>query len=102
MDKLQEALMDKPSIGGRLCPFCGRIAQNRHHIVFRSQGGGNGPTINVCGVGNASGCHGLLHQHRIHLRWNDDGYWEWKGTREPTKYSEALKLDGWERVHEYA
>lgn len=100
MDRLQADLMDKPSIGGSLCPFCGRLATNRHHIVFRSQGGGDGPTVNVCGFGNTSGCHGLLHQRRIHLRWGGD-HWEWIRTREPMKYSEALKLDGWERVHEY-
>lgn len=96
MDRLQADLMGRPSIETELCPFCGRPAQNRHHIVFRSQGGEHGPTVTVCGLGNTSGCHGMLHSRMLHLRWRDG--WEWLRTERPTKYQEALEMDGWKRL----
>ena len=93
MNLLEKALMDKPSIEQQYCPFCGRPATNRHHIVARSQGGTDGPTVTVCGMGNASGCHGLFHSHRLHLRYTDR--WEYLRTKEPTKYQTALNMEGW-------
>lgn len=95
MNNLQRELMDKPSIFRDRCPFCGNLTQNNHHIVPRSQGGHNGPTVSVCGMGNTGGCHGKLHQHRIHLRWNNG--WEWLET-EPMKYDKALEMDGWRKL----
>ena len=86
----------RPSIDSTFCPFCGTLATERHHIVYRSQGGTDLPTVSVCGHGNASGCHGLFHQHRLHLRWRDG--WEWLYTREPTKETVAQDLDGWRPV----
>ncbi len=88
--------MGRPSIDGGFCPFCGRPATNRHHIVPRSQGGADGPTVAVCGMGGLSGCHGLLHSHMLHLRWRDG--WEALRTDEPTKYERALAMDGWRRL----
>ena len=96
MNLLYEALMDKPSIEHEYCPFCGRPATNRHHIVPRSQGGHDGPTVTVCGMGNASGCHGEFHNRRLHLRYTDR--WEYLRTREPTKYQTALGMEGWRPV----
>lgn len=93
MNLLQKALMDAPSITTPICPFCGKPSTNRHHIVPRSQGGHDGPTIDVCGMGNASGCHGLLHAHKLHLRYRDG--WEYLETQEPVKYQTALSMDGW-------
>ena len=90
------ALMDKPSIEYPWCAFCGKPATNRHHIVFRSQGGTDGPTVTVCGFGNASGCHGKLHNHLLHLRFTDR--WEYLETDEPTKYEKALSMEGWKPV----
>lgn len=96
MNELDKELMCAPSINSMWCPFCGRIATQKHHIVHRSRGGTNGPTVNVCGLGNASGCHGKLHQHRLHLRYTDE--WEFLETEEPTKYQDALDMDGWQRL----
>ena len=93
MNQLQMALMGAPSIITACCPFCSGQLTNRHHIVPRSQGGTNGPTIDVCGMGNASGCHGKLHSHKLHLRYIDG--WQYLETDEPTKYQKALGMDGW-------
>ena len=93
MNLIQQALMSAPSIVTPVCPFCGRQAQNRHHIVPRSQGGRNGPTVDVCGMGNASGCHGKLHHHTLHVRYQDG--WQYLETKQPTKYQDALAMDGW-------
>lgn len=99
MNRHQRAMMALPSIelrrdGAIVCPFCGRPATNRHHIVPRSQGGHDGPTVAVCGLGNASGCHGMLHAHRLHLRPDGNGWWEWIAT-EPMKHEQALMRIGW-------
>lgn len=92
-------MMGAPSVEGDLCAFCGRPATNRHHVVPRSQGGAEGPTVCVCGMGNASGCHGLLHSHRLHLRWDDEGFrWLYLRTEEPIKYDKALDMDGWREL----
>ena len=96
MDLLRQKLMGKPSIESPYCPFCGKPATNRHHIVPRSAGGKNGPTVTVCGMGNASGCHGKLHSHTLHLRYEDG--WEYLETEEPTKYQTASEMDGWRAV----
>ena len=66
------------------------------------------PTIVLCGSGNAGGCHGLAHQNRLHFRWVracgrlgwhqtalGSGHWEYLLTEEPTRYSDALLMDGW-------
>ena len=96
MNEHQKKLMKGPSISGSVCPFCGRPVANSHHIVPRSQGGVKGPTVNVCGMGNASGCHGKLHSHMLHLRFDADSWqWMYLRTKEPMKYEKALELDGW-------
>lgn len=100
MNEYRRAMMALPSIEGRCCPFCGKPATNRHHIVPRSAGGHHGPTVTVCGMGNASGCHGLLHGGRLHLRPSGDGWWEWLLTEEACKHEAALSMPGWERVDE--
>ena len=98
MNRWQEAMMRAPSIDtlDGTCAFCGRRATNRHHIVPRSQGGAKGPTVTVCGLGNAGGCHGLLHSHRLHLRWlADEHVWQYACTSVPVKYEEALRSASW-------
>ena len=91
--------MDKPSIRSQYCVFCGRPATEQHHIVYRSAGGTDGPTVSVCGWGNASGCHGLFHAHKLHLRWNEAGYWEWLRTMDSVKEEQARQLNGWRRLY---
>ena len=82
----------------------------QHHLVWRSQGKlfENGkelpkPTITLCGFGNnlydADGrpyCHGRVHSHMLHFRWNDGLYA--LETAEPVEYVKALKMDGWKPV----
>lgn len=91
--------MDAPSIDTLWCPFCGQRATNKHHIVPRSQGGHNGPTVNVCGIGNYSGCHAKLHNHTLHLRYEDG--WQFLETDIPTKYDKALTMEGWKGIEGY-
>ena len=96
MNLYEQDLMGRPSIKREYCVFCGRPATEQHHVVFRSQGGGKGPTVSVCGWGNTSGCHGLLHARKLHLRWREG--WEYLRTAEPTKYDEALRMSGWRKL----
>ena len=96
MNEYEKELMKAPSIEGNHCAFCGRPATERHHVVPRSQGGSKGPTIPVCGMGNASGCHGLLHAHKLHPTYSELLGWEYIYTQEPMKYEKALEIkDGW-------
>lgn len=110
-------MMGKPSIDNeaRVCCVCGKPATDKHHIVKRSAGilvrlglVVKKPTVRLCGCGNASGCHGLAHANRLHFRWAEavctekssgyvttGGHWEYLLTDEPTKYQEALGVDGW-------
>lgn len=37
-------------------PVCTHRAHHRHHVILRSQGGHDGPTIDVC-----SPCHRYIH-----------------------------------------
>lgn len=103
MNRYEERLMDAPSMFGNICPFCGKPTQNRHHIVYRSHGGTDGPVIDVCGMGNADGCHGELHAHRLHLDWSDElGGWAYKRTEEPTKdVWIATSPEGWRKLVSY-
>lgn len=115
LPEILRPLMAGTSVTLPCCAVCGRTwPLNQHHIVRR--GAGNlyrdgrplpKPTITLCGSGNASGCHGLAHQNRLHFRWvrpverfnrptpQGAGHWECILLDEPTKYAEALKLDGW-------
>ncbi len=102
MNGYQKRLMDKPSIENAdgLCAFCGRPAGSRHHIVPRSQGGETGPTVMVCGRGNESGCHGLLHSGRLHLDWDGArACWVYKHVPSPMKFERARRLPSWLPVH---
>ena len=94
MNELQKKYQyHAPSVETLNCPFCGRKATNRHHIVPRGQGGGDGATVTVCGMGNASGCHRLFHDHKLHMRYTDR--WEYFKSDEPIRFQDALELDGW-------
>ena len=96
MNDLEKELYFAPSIRSETCVFCGRPATEQHHVVFRSQGGEGGATISVCGFGNTSGCHGLLHKRKLHVRYGYKvGTWEFLRTKQPTKYQDALAMDGW-------
>lgn len=98
MNEYQRELMEAPSIESDFCVFCGRPATNRHHVVYRSQGGTDGPTIPVCGMGNASGCHKRLHDHTITVSYSAFLGWECLFTDEPVKYEKALAMGGWRPI----
>lgn len=103
MNEYQRKLMDKPSVDGECCAICGRYPAERHHIVFRSQGGTDGPTIPLCGFGNnlkdAEGkyyCHGRAHHGMLHFKFEDGGWWY--ALTNPMKYEAALKHGEWRMV----
>lgn len=69
---------------GAVCQVCGAKATNSHHIAPLGMGGGGRvfplqtpmglhmlkPSLMaVCGFGNASGCHGRIHQGEVNVRW---------------------------------
>lgn len=93
--------MGAPSVewDGR-CSVCGRPASNRHHVVQKGIGGtareAEIPTVLLCGMGNASGCHGLAHQRRLHLNF-DGTDWLYRITDEP-----MADEDAWEDRGEWA
>ena len=104
-------MMGKPSVKADRCLVCGAASPlDQHHVVPRSAGkayDGSGrelrkPTLTLCGPGNAGGCHGAAHDHRLHFRWaagkDGGGRWEALLTDEPTKYQDALEADGWRRL----
>lgn len=116
-DLMRAASVD--TVDGR-CAICGAPATNKHHIVPRSAGKlfdeygheVKKPTIRLCGGGNASGCHGLAHHHRLHFRcvpfelkqksveYFATRVWvlEFLITDEPCRYLEALEIQGWRNV----
>ena len=64
--------MTWPTIRQPYCGVCGKPTEAQHHIVYRSQGGHDGPTISVDGRGNEdpTTCHGALHRHDLHMRYD--------------------------------
>ena len=66
MNRWEMQLMQGRTINQMCCVFCGKPKSDQHHVVYRSRGGGCGPTLSVCGNGNASGCHMLLHIGKLH------------------------------------
>lgn len=104
-------LMEAPSVRLDHCAICGAPKPlEQHHVVRRSQGQfvRDGrivpkPTVTLCGMGNALGngnrryCHGMAHHNMLHFRYPDKG-WEYLITDVPTRYSQALDMDGWCRL----
>ena len=94
----KDRLLNAPSLESEICPICQvRMATNRHHIVPKGIGGTSykeGPTICVCGMGNTSGCHKLLHDSKVHLRYvgsNKHGHWEFVAFDEPTSLGVVIR-----------
>lgn len=106
-------LMEGPSVIGDRCCVCGRAYPlNQHHVVRRSAGKlfmdgeeVEKPVITLCGWGNnlrgpdGMWCHGMAHANMLHFRYV--GRWEYLITREPTKYENALAIDGWRPVKNF-
>lgn len=96
MNEYLRKLMEFPSIESEFCCVCGSFATNDHHVVFRSQGGSNGPTVPLCG-GGCTGHHGMAHKKMLHFRY--EGGWQFLITDAPTKYEKALEMSGWKEVY---
>jgi len=101
MNAYLQALMDKPSQDEGCCAVCGSYDwSSLHHVVPRSQGGKDGPTIRLCGSGT-TGCHGDAENKCLHFRYVDGSYytgWEYMRTTKGVKYEVALAMDGWRMV----
>lgn len=77
-------------------------AGDRHHMVPRSAGklfdAGMRelpkPTVRLCGMGNASGCHGRAHSGLLHFRF-EGGRLEFLLPPVPMDRLTALSMDGW-------
>ena len=68
----QRRIFAAPSVRRDYCVVCGRPAQNDHHVIPNCRKATRehpeSPTLSLCGMGNASGCHGEAHSHRLHFR----------------------------------
>lgn len=97
MNDLRAELLGKPSMIRRHCVVCGLPATNKHHVIPKGMGGTRLepriPKLSLCGMGNASGCHGMAHSGRLHFKW-DGTRWMFR-TTDGCSYQEALELDGW-------
>lgn len=106
-----EAEMRAPSWRAPRCLVCGATGHlEQHHVVRRSQGGKDGPTLTLCGHGNVDGCHGRAHAGLLHFRWvevrpscfglalGSGGHWECLETDEPVGDFEAREMPGWRRM----
>lgn len=92
-------LLDRPSVTATdRCVVCGAPASDAHHVIEKGIGGTSGsierriPKLRLCGMGNASGCHGLVHQMRLHLYWREPDGWVWWLSPEPMPHEEAWRL----------
>ena len=68
----QRDIYQAPSIRREWCVVCGKPATNNHHVIpnarHETKDHPESPTISLCGMGNASGCHGKAHDHKLHFR----------------------------------
>lgn len=94
-----QRLMQAPSWDTFLCPVCGRVNQSRHHVVYRSHGGGSGPTISLCGFDNVTGCHGKAHQGYLHFNYVNG--WMFLLADKPCSSFEADEMDGWKPLRNF-
>ena len=97
LNELNRHLLDKPSIESFKCCVCGKPASNNHHVIQKGIGGTKLakriPTVPLCGMGNALGCHGLAHSGRLFFDWRD-GWW-FCLTEEPTTLEDVLEDGTW-------
>ena len=99
LPEILRPLMEGPSIETPRCAVCGAPwPLNRHHIVRRGAGklfrDGREvpkPTVMLCGSGRAE-------QRCNRPAPPGSGHWEYLLLPEPTKYADALAMDGWGRL----
>ena len=94
MSEYERELLGAPSHRSSRCLACGKVAQNDHHVIPKRMGGRCKeilrliPTVSLCGLGNASGCHKLAHEGRLHFRYRDG--WEVLKTPIPMSHEDAF------------
>ena len=68
----QRDIYGAPSVKRPYCVVCGKLATNDHHVIPNARHATRehpeSPTLSLCGMGNASGCHGDAHDHKLHFR----------------------------------
>lgn len=100
INRLNEHLLDKPSLKSDTCCVCGAPASNDHHVIPKGMGGSKLakriPTVSLCGMGNTSGCHGKAHSGRLFFDYRD-GAWVYHESSEPMTMFDAHELSGWEK-----
>lgn len=68
----QRCIFEAPSVRRDYCVVCGKPATNNHHVIpncrHETRDHPESPTLSLCGMGNASGCHGMAHDHKLHFR----------------------------------
>ena len=76
--QFRDKLLDKPDVTlFPFCAICGRPARDKHHVIQKGMGGVTPetdrriPLMRLCGDGNETGCHGLLHQGYLHIYWEE-------------------------------
>ena len=98
LNHLNRHLLNQPSLRRAYCVVCGKPANNQHHVIIKGMGGTKYakqiPTVSLCGMGNASGCHGLAHTGRLFFDYRDG--WYYCQVREPITYEIALEYGEWE------
>lgn len=87
MNLWRSMLLQAPDCESEVCAICGAppghpLPIQRHHIVPKGMGGRKeeGPTVCVCGFGNADGCHKKFHDNKIFMRYVGSpkhGHWEY-------------------------
>jgi hypothetical protein len=83
------ALVEAPSMTPGWCTACGETSWvEAHHPCARSQGGTDGPLLDLCKAD-----HDLAHARKLHFRHMDR--WEYLRTANATKYEVALTMPGW-------
>lgn len=107
MNELKRFLLGKPDLIRPWCVACGSNGHSMleplriegHHAIPKGMGGlppeleREIPLLSLCGWGNECGCHHDVHAGLLHFRWV--GWWQCLQTEFPTKYQDALAMDGW-------
>ena len=97
------SLMGMPHILTDTCFICGRQTTNKHHLTEKGLGNKfltlhghklESALISVCGSGNASGCHGKFHAHKIKVRW------KWDSLEAATKWWTGEYLEAGMKPHD--
>lgn len=76
----------RPDLISDTCAICGKPATDKHHVIGRNKLVEQrelriSPLISVCGMGAVAGCHGLIHDRMLRIRWNrGQGQFEYEKT----------------------